>query len=201
MRLLIGLGLVIGSIAGVLAIVSAGDRRVTVYAAASSLSPGDRIDAGDLVPRQVSLGVAEALYLGPGDLPAGVLIVGQVVRQGELVPLTAVASVEGERSTSLVLQLSAPASAAVVPGALVDIWAAARASGDVAAFGAYGPPIVLSADAVVVRLVDDEGIVAASDGDRVEVRIPRNRIARLLQAVANGDAIAVVPAGIPLDDR
>ncbi|MEQ1736398.1 MAG: hypothetical protein ABL886_08345, partial [Rhodoglobus sp.] len=62
-RLIIGLALVIGSVAGVLAIVSAGDRRTTVYAAASSLSPGDRIDAGDFVVRQVSLDSAEQLYL------------------------------------------------------------------------------------------------------------------------------------------
>ena len=53
-RLLIGVALVIGSVAGVLAIVSASDRRTTVYVAVSSLSPGDRIDAGDLAARRVS---------------------------------------------------------------------------------------------------------------------------------------------------
>lgn len=200
-RLLIGLGLVIGSIAGVLAIVSAGDRRVTVYAAGSSLSPGDRVGVGDLIPRQVSLDGVETLYLAPGEVPEGGLMVGQVVRSGELVPLAAVASVEGDRSTSIVLQLTGRISAAVVPGALVDIWAAAEASEHVATLGSYGPPIVLTAGAVVVRVVDDDGIVAASDGDAVEVLVPRNRIARLLQAIANGDALAVVPAGIPLSDQ
>jgi hypothetical protein len=28
--------------------------------------------------------------------------------------------------------------------------------------------------------------------------VPRTRVARLLQAIANGDALAVVPAGLPL---
>jgi hypothetical protein len=200
-RLLIGLALVIGSVAGVLAIVSAGDRRTTVYAAASSLSPGDRIDDGDLVLRQVSLDSAESLYLAPGDVPSGGLVVGAVVRAGELVSQGAVASVEGERSTSIVLELSGRVSAAVVPGAMVDVWAAPRSSGDVASQGAFGPPVVLTADAVVIRVVDDEGIVAASDGDAVEVLVPRSRIARLLQAIANGDALAVVPAGIALGDQ
>ncbi len=200
-RLLIGLALVIGSVAGVLAIVSAGERRTTVYAAESSLSPGDRIDAGDLIPRQVSLDSAEALYLAAGDLPDGGLVVASVVRRGELIPRAAVATIEGERSTSLVLQLSARVSASVVPGAVVDVWSAARASGEVSTLGAFGPPIVLAADAVVVRVVDDDGIMAASDGDAVEVLVPRNRVARLLQAIANDDAVAVVPAGITLDDR
>ena len=151
--------------------------------------------------RQVSLDGAEELYLAPGDLPDDGLVVGAVVRAGELVPSAAVASVEGDRSTSLVLELSGRVSAAVVPGAIVDVWAAPQSSGEVASQGAFGPPIVLTADAVVVRVVDDEGIVAASDGDAVEVLVPRSRIARLLQAIANGDALAVVPAGIPLGDR
>jgi hypothetical protein len=200
-RLLIGLALVVGSVAGVLAIVSTGDRRTTVYAAASSLSPGDRIDQDDLVLRQVSLDSAEPLYLGPGDLPDDGVVIGAVVRSGELVPSAAVASVEGERSTSLVLELSGRVSAAVVPGATVDVWAAPQASGEVGSHGTFGPPIVLTADAVVVRVVDDEGIVAASEGDAVEVLVPRSRIARLLQAIANGDALAVVPAGIPLSQQ
>lgn len=200
-RLLIGLALVIGSVVGVLAIVTASDRRTTVYAAASSLSPGDRIDAGDLVARQVSLDTAERLYLAPGDVPDEGLVIGAAVRAGELVPRAAVASVEGERSTSLVLELSGRVSAAVVPGAIVDVWAAPQVTGEVAGLGAFGPPVVLTADAVVVRVVDDEGLVAASDGDAVEVLVPRNRIARLLQAIANGDALAIVPAGIPLSDR
>lgn len=200
-RLLIGLALVVGSVAGVIAIVSAGDRRTPVYAAASSLSPGERIDDDDLILRQVSLDSAEELYLAPGDLPDDGLVIGAVVRSGELVPSAAVASLEGERSTSIVLELSGRVSAAVVPGAAVDVWAAPQSSGEVTSQGAFGPPIVLSADAVVVGVVDDEGIVAASDGDAVEVLVPRSRIARLLQAIANGDALAVVPAGIPLGER
>lgn len=200
-RLLIGLSLVIGSVGGVVALVSAGDRRVTVYAASSSLSPGDRIDSGDLVLRQVSLEDASGLYLTPTDLPHEGLVIGAVVHSGELVPLSAVGSIQGERSTSLVLQLSGPVSAAVVAGAVVDVWSAPSAASDVASSGEFGPPVVLTADAVVVRLVDDEGIVASSDGDAVEVLVPRIRIARLLQAIANGDALAVVPAGIPLGDQ
>jgi len=200
-RLIIGIVLVVGSIAGVLAVVSAADKRVSVYAASSSLSPGDRIDMGDLLVRQVALDVAGDLYLGPGDLPNDGLVAVAVVRSGELVPLSAVGSLGGERSTSLVLQLNVRVSSAVVPGAVVDVWSAAAASGDVTTLGAFGPPIVLVSDAVVQRKVDDEGIIAGSDGDSVEVLVPRVRIARLLQAIANGDALAIVPAGIPLSDR
>jgi hypothetical protein len=89
----------------------------------------------------------------------------------------------------------------VVPGAIVDVWSAGAASQDVTSLGAFGPPIVLATDAIVVRVVDDEGIIAGSDGNAVEVLVPRIRIARLLQAIANQDALAIVPAGIPLSDQ
>ena len=49
LRLVFGLLLVVGSVVGVLGIVAVADRRVTVYAATSTLTPGERIDRGDLV--------------------------------------------------------------------------------------------------------------------------------------------------------
>jgi hypothetical protein len=200
-RLLIGVALVIGSIAGVLAVVRASDDRVAVFAASSSLSPGARIDASDLTLRHVALDGADGFYLRPDDLPRDGLLAVAGVRAGELVPLSAVGTRAGEDATSLVLHLDVRVSSAVVPGALVDVWSAAATTGDVASLGAFGPPTVLASDAAVVRVVDDEGIMAGSEGDSVEILVPRNRIARLLQAIANGDALAVVPAGIPLSDR
>ncbi|MBN9141024.1 MAG: hypothetical protein J0H23_09385 [Micrococcales bacterium] len=194
MRLVVGLVLVAASVAGVVALVGALDRRTTVYAAASALSPGDRIDRGDLVERSVALDGADALYLREGELPADGLVVVRAVRDGELLPRAAVGDAAGVRSTALVLELAAPASSSVRSGATVDVWASpAHADGR-----GFGAPVVLVADAVVVRVVEDDGLVAARGGGAVEVLVPRGRVARVLQAQANGDALAVVPAGLPL---
>lgn len=46
-RLAIGVGLVIASVAGVYAVVTAADTSKLVYAASSPLSPGDRIYSRD----------------------------------------------------------------------------------------------------------------------------------------------------------
>ncbi|CAN5270188.1 hypothetical protein BH11ACT3_BH11ACT3_22260 [soil metagenome] len=198
-RLVFGVLLVAASVAGVMGIVVAADRRMTVYAASDSFGPGDRIHVDDLLVRSVALDGGDALYLTPGAVPDEGLVITQVVREGELVPTAAVGSVAGRRTTSIVLELTAPVSAAVVPGALVDVWSApAAATGQIASLGTFGPPVVLSSDAIVVRVLDDDGPVAASQGAAVEVLVPRSRIARFLQAIANGDALAVVPAGLPL---
>lgn len=192
-RLLIGLALVAASVVGVVALVGAVDARTTVYAAASALSPGDRIDRGDLVEREVSLDGADGLYLGVDELPADGLVVVHPVHDGELLPRTAVGDASGIRSTALVLELTAPPSSAVRAGAVVDVWAS-PADADGRGFGA---PVVLVPDAVVVRVVEDDGLVS-SGGSAIEVLVPRSRVARVLQSQAAGDALAVVPAGLAL---
>src|SRR4051812_44181257 len=94
-RLLIGIALIALSVAGVLTIVSAADRRVTVYAAADTLAPGDRFDTGQLLARRVTLDDAQRLYLGAGEVPDDGLVATSVIRRGELIPRSAVASAAG----------------------------------------------------------------------------------------------------------
>jgi hypothetical protein len=205
-RLLVGIGLVIASVVGVVALVNAADTRATVYVAARTLAPGDGIRPDDLLARRVALDDATGLYLSAGELPDGGLVATTVVRAGELVPRSSVGSAAGRESTSLVLELTGEVSESVVAGALVDVWSSSSGGGvapDEAAdpFGSFGPPVVLCADAVVVRVLESGGIVSSSDGRSVEVLVPRIRIARLLQAIADDDALAVVPAGIPLAAR
>ena len=214
---MLGVLLVVGSVAGVVGIVAAADRRVTVYAAASSLAPGERIDAGDLVQRSVALDGSDRLYLATGDIPSGGLVVTQPVAKGELLPTSAVGSTAGVRSTSLVLQLATRVSGAVVPGASIDIWAAPDPNhsstagpgnltaeptpGASAAASVVDPsaPTVLVSGAIVVKVLDDSsGFSVASSGSSVEVLVPRTKVARLLEAIAQKAALAVVPAGIPI---
>lgn len=200
-RLVIGVGLVAASVAGVVSVVGASDHRITVYVAAQTFAPGDRVRSDQLLPRQVTLDDAAGLYLD--ELPATGLIATSVIRRGELVPVAALSTSEGSRATSLVLALSGEVSESVVEGALVDVRASAAVTGDatIGSSAGFGPPAVLTPDAVVIRVIEPEGIVSAADGSSVEVQVPRSRIARLLQAIANGDALAVVPAGIPLAPR
>lgn len=196
-RLLIGLGLVVASVAGVVGLVSAADRRTVVLAAPGHLSPGDLVHADDLVERSVALDGAEGRYLTAADIPADGIVIAQHVADGELVPVSAAGRTDGIRATALVVQLATPVSAAVGPGALVDVWGAAAVGS-----GEFGPPVVLVAEATVVRVLADESLVAgAGTAVSVELLIPRSRIARLLAAIANGDSLAVVPAGLPLDPR
>ena len=105
----------------------------------------------------------------------------------------------------------------MVPGATIDIWAAADPdamatvtpsgtssteatdSADAAATVDTTAPAVIVSGATVVKVLDDTGgFSVASSGSSVEVLVPRSKVARLLQAIAQKASLAVVPAGIPI---
>ena len=193
-RLVLGLALVAASVAAVTVLVGVADTRVAVYAAADALAPGDRVDPADLVERSVSLDGAEDLYLLVEAAPDDGFVVTQPVAAGQLVPLSAAGSHDGVRATSLVLQLAGPVSTVVETGSLVDVWGIASLEQ-----GEFGTPVVLASQATVVRVLEEDTLIAGASGAAtVEVLVPRTRVARLLQAIANGDALAVVPSGLPL---
>jgi hypothetical protein len=56
---------------------------------------------------------------------------------------------------------------------------------------------VIVSGATVVRVIESDGLVASDDAASLELLVPRLRIARVLEAVANDDAMSIVPASIP----
>lgn len=187
-RFLLGIGLVVASVAGVWGVVAAAERTEEVYAAGVPLAVGDRVTGDHLVVAGVRLGGAGRHYLAPADLPKEGLVVTRAVDVGELVPASAVGADASLRRASVVVPLSAEPPHGVGIGALVDVWAA-PALGQ----GAYGPPTVLVSAAEVVRTLQNSSFLAGPAAQAVEVLVPKDRVARLLQALANGDAISLVP--------
>ena len=176
-----------------MALVSAADETVAVLAAGEPLAPGDRVDEGDLVTVDVRLAGATGRYLVPGDVPAEGVVLTRTVGEGELVPVDAVGSASGLRVASLVLDVAGTLAASVQPGTLVDVWASREEEG-----GRFGPPAVIVSGATVVRLVESDSIVSGGGSTAVEVIVPKARIARVLEAAANSDAVSIVPAGVPV---
>ncbi|WP_411699300.1 hypothetical protein [Conyzicola sp.] len=191
-RFAIGVVLVAASVVGVVSIVGAADTSLLVYAAREPLTPGDRIDGDDLVATNVRLDGAAELYLLPSDLPDDGLVVTKPVADGELVPASAVGSMLGEQQTAIVLAVNGELAASVVAGSGVDVWSARQIGS-----GLFEAPAVIVSAATVVRLVDREGFVVDDGSAAIEVLVPRSQIARVLEAVANDDAISVVPASLP----
>jgi len=187
-RFAIGLGLVVASVIGVYAIVQSADRTSDVYAARSPLVAGQRVDADDLVVRSVRLGGADRLYLASDALPGDGAVATRSVKAGELVPASAIGSTASVNETSVVLRVKGDLAASIAPGTNVDVWSAAQTQRD-----RYDPPAVLVGGATVVRVIETDAMVASDDALSVEVRVPKKKVAAVLEAIANADAISLVP--------
>jgi len=192
-RFAIGLLLVAVSSIGVVSLVAAADTSIEVLTARGPLAPGDLVTAADLIATSVSVGETRSLYLTAAGLPAEGVVLTRPVAAGELVPASAVGSVAGLHLTSVVLSLGSQLPASVAPGSRVDVWSAREIANST-----FGVPVVLVPSAIVVRIVDDEGIIVGAARATVEVLIPRFSTARVLDAVANGASLAVVPVDLPL---
>lgn len=189
-RFAIGVALVAASVAGVYAIVANAERSILVYAARTPLVSGSALHEADLVATTVRLGGADRLYLTPDRLPDDGAVLSRTVAAGELVPASALTRASAASQTSIVIPVAGELPAAVAAGASIDVWSAQQK-----ARGQYGPPAVLIAGATVVRVVHSNGIVADRNAVSVEVRVPAGKVAGALAAIANDDAISLVPGG------
>lgn len=192
-RLLVGLVLVVASVTAVVGIVAATDEGVDVLAAPRLLTVGEMLAADDFELRRVALGVEGHGYLMPGDVPAEGVVVTRTVGAGELVPRAAVGDQRGPSATTVVVTLSTALGATVRPGDSLDLWSAPALDG-----GRFGPPTVIASGTQLVRTVTAEGMVAASEAGRVELLVPRRDVARILHALANGDALSAIPASLAI---
>ncbi|MBG6212738.1 hypothetical protein RCH23_000586 [Cryobacterium sp. CAN_C3] len=192
-RFVIGLVLVVASIAGVGTIVAGSDRTTAVYTARHTLTVGDQLTSTDLIETRVQLGGAAELYLVPAlELKHG-LLVTQTILAGELVARSAVGESSGSDVTSVVVDVPGRLAASIEAGSVIDIWSA-RATGP----GEYAPPTILVGQAVVVRIVEPTGILAADNGQSVEMLVPKASVGAVLEAIMNGDALAIVPVNTPV---
>lgn len=189
----IGIALVVVSVLGVLGIVTSADTSVQVFAARSALTPGDKIAATDLVATSVRLGQVDAKYVRVSAFPAGGLVVTRTIAAGELVPASAVGASSGSKVASVVVTVHGALPKSVAAGAVVDLWSASQTENRT-----FGPPIVLTPSATVVRVIAPDGIAAGQNSNAVELLVQRSRLASVLEAIANDDEISLVPVGLPV---
>ncbi|MRG60607.1 hypothetical protein GE115_12120 [Agromyces sp. CFH 90414] len=187
-RLAIGLVLIAGSTVGVWALVTGLDTATEVYVVQETVPTGARIEASDLAIASVRLGDAADRYLVAGDLPDDGVVAARTIGAGELVPLAAIAHRADDDSAVVVVPLRAPLPSGVGAGARVDLWSAKPIER-----GGYEPPAVLVSDAEIRGVIEADGVVA-DGGVSVELLVPREKVAGVLQALAAGGALDLVGA-------
>lgn len=185
-RFLLGVVLVVVSIAGVWWVVTAAKQTAPVFVAARTLVPGEALVAADLQIVEAALGGAGDAYATPQSMGAG-LVMTRTVDAGEMIPLSAVGAADDAASTTIVVRSSGDIPAGVRPGSVVELWVVAEGED-----GRYAAPRVLVPRAIVASVDTDDSMMAAG-GAQVEMVIARTEVADTLAAQTDGARLSIVP--------
>ncbi len=185
-RFLLGILLIVASIAGVWFVVSAARQTAPVFAATHTIVPGEKVSRDDLEVVDVALGTLGDAYFAPDALVDG-LVATRTITAGELVPTTAIGDAAKARTTSVVVRSAVDVPASVEAGTVVEVWAAPMLE-----HGEYDVPRILVADATVVSVTRDDSMIGGGSA-ALELVIPRADVAAALAAMADQSALSVVP--------
>lgn len=191
-RLLIGIVLVLASVAVGARVVTMAAQAEPYFVATRDLTPGDVVGPHDLRVVHARLDAAAGAHLSADRPLAPGLLVRRPVGSGEIVPLAAVGDGSDLRVRPVGVPLTRPLPAAVRKGAAVDVWVGQR-SGDPAR--PFGPPTLLTAGVTLADVQQADPGMGTADAGHVQVLVGDETLPALLDAVANEDVVLVVPTG------
>lgn len=191
-RLLVGVVLVLASVALGARVLASLDDSVPVLAAARTLPTGTVLTATDLRVVRVRLGDTAPAYLGAGTPPSAGSVVLRAVAAGELVPVAAIGPPQALTVRPVAVPVAAPLPEGLRVGAAVDVWSSARDTA-AAASGAYEPPVRLAQGAEIAAVTTESGQLGVGRNASVQVLLPEKELTLVLDALANGARVALVP--------
>lgn len=186
-RLLLGILLVMGSVAGVVALVDSADRTTQVYAVQYDIAPGSPVRAEDLVAVPVRLGGAEKHYLTVASGVPEDTVAGSVLREGELVARSALAEPDSLDRKPVGLRVEDPLPASTETGSRVDIWASMPN-----AQNGFDEPERLIEAAEISELTVTESALGANRSTELLVLVEDSDLPLLLSALSNQAKVTVV---------
>src|SRR5699024_11192020 len=123
-RLIVGVILVVLSVAGVVALIQAADSRQGYWAASVDVVPGAQANAEDFHIVQASMSESSDQYwLADEELPPQFLV-SSTIRQGELLPKFDVAESDPDGRQQVGVRVSQDMPASVDVGSRADVWVA-----------------------------------------------------------------------------
>jgi hypothetical protein len=191
-RLLVGVVLVLASVALGSRVVALADDTRPVYAARTTLPPGTTLTADALVVARAKITGTPGRYLAADrPIPVGQVVLRQV-GPGELVPVSSLGAASALSRRPVTVPLDGPVPAGLVTGALADVWASER-SRETAGGAQYAEPRRIAQGVEVFHVAADGGSLSAAAGTSVEVLLDESELSSVLDALANEARTAVVP--------
>lgn len=186
-RLLVGILLVLASIAGVISLVGAADRTTEAFAAREPIAVGEKLTADKLNRVRVRLGDVEQHYLTPEAGLAEGLVAVQRIGKDQLVPRDSTGQIDllDRKPVAVTVDEALPAQA--VAGSRVDVWVAPPD-----ARNGFSQPALLLPGAEIAQVTPGSTALGSARSTVVMVLVTDSQMPGLLGAQANKAKISVV---------
>lgn len=186
-RLIVGISLVLASVAGVISLVAGADRTTEVFAAKNSIAVGERLTPELVVRTKVRLGDTEQHYIpAASGLPENAVAI-QRIGKDQLVPRTSLGTVDALDRKPVALTVSEVLPAQAVAGARVDVWVARPD-----ARNGFSEPTILLSGAEIAEVAEGSTALGSSKTTVLMVLVEDSSMPALLGAQANDARISVV---------
>lgn len=186
-RLLVGVLLVLVSVAGVVFLVGSADRTTEVYAARDGIAVGERLTPDNVVRAKVRLGDAEQHYITvEGGLPQDVVALQRIAKD-QLVPRASLGTVDRLDRKPVALSVEQTLPSQAVAGARVDVWVAQPD-----AKNGFSEPRLILPGAEIAEVSTGSTALGSSKTTVLMVLVEDKQMPALLGAQANEAKISVV---------
>ncbi|MFC7580183.1 hypothetical protein ACFQWG_02965 [Schaalia naturae] len=189
-RFVVGIVLIAVSVLGCVTLVSQARGGTPLYQTTRAVPAGEPLDATNT--RIVRARAESDAYLVEGSLGAGD-VAARSLGAGELVPAVAVAAGDDVDHRRLVVTVSGGLPDSAGPGAALELWFVPGAPGAAPAREADPAPRLVSDAVTLVRADAPSAGLGATAGTRLEVRVPVDDLAAVLQATGGDGTLAAVP--------
>lgn len=186
-RLLIGILLVLASVAGVVALVGSAGRTVPMYAAKDALVVGQKITPESFTIVQVQLGDAGGKYMNSQVVLGENSVAVRMVPKGELVARSSIGQTDALDRKPAPVTISEPLPKEVVVGSHVDVWVALPDERN-----GFQAPVLMLPGAEVAALNVAAGSLGSGKYMQIMVLVSDAQMPKFLGAVANKAKVSVV---------
>lgn len=186
-RLLLGVLLVLASVAGVVSLVGAADQTTEVYTARGPIAVGEKLTPENVNRVKVRLGDAESHYVtAESGLPEGLVAV-QRIGQDQLLPRESLGQLDALNRKPVAITIDETLPEQAMAGSRVDAWVALPDTRN-----GFSEPKLLLPGAEIAEVVPGSTALGSSRTTVVLVLVTDEQMPKLLGAQANDAKISVV---------
>lgn len=187
-RLIFGLLLILASVAGIVALITALEKTEPMLVPKANITLGEELDPTKFTVKEVRLDELGGAYLHSRHAFESGDRAGTLLRAGELVPVHAVVTTGATDAKPVTIDLDHTLPEAVTPGSRVDIWSAAK-KGPGNSFDV--PELLLDSSEVTAVRAGDTSFSSRTKAS-LEVMVPDSSLQDLLEALANESRLTVI---------